>query len=355
MENNKIGKFIASHRKERGLTQQELADKLFITDKAVSKWERGLSLPDIALLEKLAIILEVNIADILTGQEETNRKINVEEEIRRITNELNVKHCKKTKKIILFSIILIIFILYIIFRNIFLGYDIKSVGYSHSNRDINIGVPKTSFMMKHNDRSYSYKNLRSSNIIENEIKRYLKTLKYSNCNNTIYYYNEKDNFSIINYSVKNHILYNTISYEIVDNDYCYMKKVDEYSEKLGGLKSYHSMDDEISFYEDWDSKLTVLFIDGGNDPNKKYEFEAQMTVIYHKRKEEFSSYRIVLEDSIGDIEIKDNKLYFYRKEIKEKNDTIDIPEVSTFLIEDGKLTLLDNYLYEYYDKDIILK
>ena len=38
MDNNKIGKFIASLRKEKGLTQQELADKLFLTDKAVSKW-----------------------------------------------------------------------------------------------------------------------------------------------------------------------------------------------------------------------------------------------------------------------------------------------------------------------------
>ena len=44
MDNNKIGKFIASLRKEQGLTQKELADKLFVTDKAVSKWERGLSL-----------------------------------------------------------------------------------------------------------------------------------------------------------------------------------------------------------------------------------------------------------------------------------------------------------------------
>ena len=49
MDNNKIGKFIASVRKEKNLTQQELGNKLFVTDKAVSKWERGLSLPDISL------------------------------------------------------------------------------------------------------------------------------------------------------------------------------------------------------------------------------------------------------------------------------------------------------------------
>ena len=47
MDNNKIGKTIASLRKSQNLTQQELGDKLFVTDKAVSKWERGISLPDI--------------------------------------------------------------------------------------------------------------------------------------------------------------------------------------------------------------------------------------------------------------------------------------------------------------------
>ncbi len=48
MENQKIGNFIKELRKEKNLTQKELADKLFITDRAVSKWERGLSCPDIS-------------------------------------------------------------------------------------------------------------------------------------------------------------------------------------------------------------------------------------------------------------------------------------------------------------------
>ena len=61
MDNKKIGLFIASLRKEIGLTQKDLADKLFITDRAVSKWERGLSLPDISLLDNLSSILGVNV------------------------------------------------------------------------------------------------------------------------------------------------------------------------------------------------------------------------------------------------------------------------------------------------------
>ncbi len=354
MDNNKIGKFIASLRKEKGLTQQELGDKLFVTDKAVSKWERGLSLPDITLLGKLADILGVEVVDILDGQKGTDRKINIEEEVIKITNDLNKVHKKKRNRILFIIIILIFIIIYIVFRNLYLGYDIKNVEYSHSNRNINIGVPKASFMMKNNDRSYSFKNLRNSNIVENEVKKYLKTLKYSTCNDTIYYYNDKDNFSIINYSVKNHLLYNTISYEVVDNDYCYTEKLNEYANKLGGLKTYHSLNDQISLYEDWDYKLSVHFLDGGDDPDKIYEFKAKLSILYNKRTSDKSFNRFTLEESNGDIEIKDDKLYYYRKEITSKADNLEIPEVSTFKIEDGKLILIDNYLSEY-EENIILE
>lgn len=68
MEENKIGLFIRDRRLALGLTQQQLADKLGITDKAVSKWERGLSLPDIALLQPLAGELDVTVTELLSGQ-----------------------------------------------------------------------------------------------------------------------------------------------------------------------------------------------------------------------------------------------------------------------------------------------
>ena len=102
MDNNKIGKFIASLRKEKNLTQQELGNKLFVTDKAVSKWERGLSLPDITLLKQLAKILDVEVNDILDGKKQTTRKINTEEEIAKIKSQLNKKNKQKTKRLSFF-------------------------------------------------------------------------------------------------------------------------------------------------------------------------------------------------------------------------------------------------------------
>lgn len=68
MEEKQIGLFIRDRRLALGLTQQQLADKLDITDKAVSKWERGLSLPDIALLQPLAGELDVTVTELLSGQ-----------------------------------------------------------------------------------------------------------------------------------------------------------------------------------------------------------------------------------------------------------------------------------------------
>lgn len=68
MDNQKIGSFIAVLRKEKQLTQKQLADRLNITDRAVSKWERGRGCPDISLLDDLSKILEVSVLEILKGR-----------------------------------------------------------------------------------------------------------------------------------------------------------------------------------------------------------------------------------------------------------------------------------------------
>ena len=69
MDNQKIGSFIRDLRKEKDMTQKGLADRLHITDQAVSKWERGLNAPDIALLEPLAEVLEVSISELIRGEQ----------------------------------------------------------------------------------------------------------------------------------------------------------------------------------------------------------------------------------------------------------------------------------------------
>ena len=75
MDAAKVGKRIAELRKEQGLTQKELADKLHITDGAVSKWERGINFPDIALLEPLAAILGTTVIDLLSLENASNHEV----------------------------------------------------------------------------------------------------------------------------------------------------------------------------------------------------------------------------------------------------------------------------------------
>lgn len=68
MDAGTMGAFIASVRKERGMTQAELAAKLYVSDKTVSKWERGAGFPDIKTLEPLAAALDVSLVELMQGK-----------------------------------------------------------------------------------------------------------------------------------------------------------------------------------------------------------------------------------------------------------------------------------------------
>ncbi len=78
MDQIKIGRFIAERRKAKGLTQMKLAEMLGITDRAVSKWENGKSMPDCSIMLELCGILEINVNDLLNGEviimEDYNKK-----------------------------------------------------------------------------------------------------------------------------------------------------------------------------------------------------------------------------------------------------------------------------------------
>ena len=72
MNQEKVGAFIASRRKLHKLTQEQLASKLGISDRAVSKWERGLNMPDASLMLELANILDITVNELLSGKIITN-------------------------------------------------------------------------------------------------------------------------------------------------------------------------------------------------------------------------------------------------------------------------------------------
>lgn len=79
LDNERIGSFIRELRKERDLTQRDLAEALHITDRAVSKWERGLNAPDIALLEPLSELLGVSVGELIRGERDREEETPMDE------------------------------------------------------------------------------------------------------------------------------------------------------------------------------------------------------------------------------------------------------------------------------------
>ena len=98
MDNIKTGQLIATIRKSKGMTQQDIADKLNITSKAVSKWERGLSFPDVSILEKLADILDITAMDLLNGNIHAAEVIDVSTAERSVKDAVHLSKGKISKK-----------------------------------------------------------------------------------------------------------------------------------------------------------------------------------------------------------------------------------------------------------------
>ena len=116
----KIGKFIAERRKEKHLTQEQLAEKLYITDRAVSKWERGLSLPDACNMLDLCNILEINVNELLNGEKIDMKDYNkkTEELLLELAKQEEVKNKKILANMWVLMISALLFYLGIVERNI---------------------------------------------------------------------------------------------------------------------------------------------------------------------------------------------------------------------------------------------
>ena len=111
------GRKISDARKAIGITQKELAEKLMVTDKAVSKWERGINYPDIALLKPLSEILDLSLAQLLCEEETT-----LEQAIQ-ITTEISMEEKKVLKRMLKLRWILnIILSIGIMGANYYLSY-----------------------------------------------------------------------------------------------------------------------------------------------------------------------------------------------------------------------------------------
>lgn len=105
MDQIKIGKFIASLRKEKSLTQRQLADNIGVSDKTVSKWECGKGMPELSLMLPLCNALNISVNELLTGERLTDSEYKDKAE----ENMINlVKEREESKKKIIISIVVVL-------------------------------------------------------------------------------------------------------------------------------------------------------------------------------------------------------------------------------------------------------
>ena len=119
MNQEKIGKFILELRREKNMTQQELADKIGVTDRAISKWENGRGLPDLSLMIPLCKELGITINELISGEqiEKKDYQSKLEENIFKTIDYTNRKFANKNKilKIVVGTIITIVLIIGLMF------------------------------------------------------------------------------------------------------------------------------------------------------------------------------------------------------------------------------------------------
>ena len=124
MDLKKIGSYISGKRKALGLTQRELAEKLGMSDKSVSKWERGLSFPDISMLEPISELLGVSIMELLAGERQSGEETMSREEAKDLINasvelsEEEIRHKKERSRLIIIILIVLAMLLVSITLNV---------------------------------------------------------------------------------------------------------------------------------------------------------------------------------------------------------------------------------------------
>ena len=116
MNQKKIGKFIQDRRKEKELTQVDLAERLGVSNRTISKWENGNSMPDYSIFQDLCGELDISINELLSGERltEENYQKKLEENIVSTIDYNNKKRNKKIKRFI--GLIIFIFIIYILYK-----------------------------------------------------------------------------------------------------------------------------------------------------------------------------------------------------------------------------------------------
>lgn len=207
MNQEQIGKFISTLRKEKNMTQIELANKLGITDRAISKWENGRGLPDVSLFEPLCKELNISINELLKGEKSEYKK-DENLSIEALTNYNKYLKQKEKRKFILVAVVLMIVLLsFLSFTTLSLNKTFFKTRYSSDVvSGVNIPIPKYSYYRGtggFEEFTTKLKTLKQPDEVNILIDRYLNTLQKIEYKNETYYFDPDNNSTILQYRINN--------------------------------------------------------------------------------------------------------------------------------------------------------
>lgn len=127
MDIEKISNLIKTKRKEKGLTQEELATKINVTEKAISRWETGRGTPDISLLVPLSKELDISVSEILNGKEDKKEEKNVQQ----IVNYIDLSKKKRNKYVIPIASIIYVVLLLLYLWYLRVDYNVYGTHITH--------------------------------------------------------------------------------------------------------------------------------------------------------------------------------------------------------------------------------
>ena len=207
MNQEKIGKFIAELRKENNMTQMELADKLKVTDRAISKWENGRGLPDVSLFEPLCKELNISINELLKGEKTKENNIEHLSAETMMSYNRYIKRKEKQKMFLLLIIIVIVLCTFLTMATLSFNKTFFETKYtSDFVSGVSIPIPKHSYYRGTGGMegyTTKLKTLKQPDEVNILIDGYLNTLDKIECNDKEYYYDKNKNFTIIQYRINN--------------------------------------------------------------------------------------------------------------------------------------------------------
>ena len=259
MNYDKIGKFIQEKRKEKNLTQKELAEKIGVTDRAVSKWERGVGCPDVSILEILSKELDCSILEILKGRKIENEIIKVTEADDYVKDSMNISKQITKEKIIsyinkvLVTTIIFIFLL-LSYLNIvqikYLNTEYKFKTEYYENKKIQESIntlEKNINIIKNNQGKYSDEDYQE---IIKQLENMDKIIKSSKI------YDYISNRKEITYTLNDLISFFDY-YELINPHYELTRVLEKYNKK--NMEIYRTLISDIEILSDYQTTNVELY------------------------------------------------------------------------------------------------